>query len=164
MGAKQPVIHEPSIALGELAAVLELLDAGDVKGARELLEGWKPIGAGELPSFIGQGLPAYVDLLDRCIGLVGGFLRHLHTRDDNAGRVEIMHRAYERFAGRFSDIYPDELDANEADELEQDGSPFGDEELERRRKAAQLAAAELAPLRARAFRRHLAELVDKAGS
>ena len=163
MSAKQPVIHEPSIALGELSAVLELLDAGDVKGARELLEGWKPIGAGELPAFIGQGLPAYVDLLDRCIGLVGGFLRHLHTRDDKAVRVERMHREYERFSSRFCDSYPDELDANEADDDDDDrGTGVGTPE--QRREAANRAAAELAPLRARAFRRHLAELVDKAGS
>jgi hypothetical protein len=165
MGSKQPVIHEPSIAVGELSAVLLRLDEGDVNGARELLEGWQTVEAGELPAYVGQGLPAYVDLLDRTIGLVGGFLRYLGTRDDRAVRVEKMHREFERFAKRFSDAYAAELDENESI-AEQDADETAEEQLdtERHRKAVQLAAAELAPLRARAFRRHLAALTEAEGS
>ncbi len=150
MGAMQPVSHEPSVALGELRAVLAQLDAGNVEGARVLLEGWQPVGAGEVPAFIGKGLPAYVDLLDRAVGLLGGFLRFVHTRDHDAKRVERVHRAFERFARAFSDAYPDELD-----ELEQLDEPVEGDELEVRREAARRAAVELAPMRAALVRRHL---------
>lgn len=158
MPAMQPVSHEPSVAVGELRAVLEQLDRGNVDGARVLLAGWMPVGAGEVPAFIGRGLPAYVDLLDRAVGLIGGFLRFIHTRDDDAKRVERIHRAYERFARSFSEAYPDELD-----ELEREVEPDDGDELEIRREAARRAAVELAPMRAALVRRHLVAVRAERG-
>lgn len=161
MASTQPIVQEPSIALGELAAVLERLDAGDVAGARQLLEGWRPVAAGELPAFIGKGLVPYVGLVDRVVGLLGGFLRHIGTRDNREARVERVHRAYERFARSYAELYTDELDAVEA---EDDVDTDDELDAELRRKAAQLAAAEVAPIRAAAFRRHLAQLVAAGGT
>ena len=160
MSRRMSVLNEPSIALGELDAVLELLDRGDVAGARELLAGWRPVDTGEIPSFIGQGLTAYVELVDRSVGLLGGFLRFIGTRDKNELRVARVHREFERFATRFSESYAAELD-----ELEVEAVDEADElDAKVRREAARLAAAELAPARAAAFRRHLEQLVSGGGA
>lgn len=92
---------------------------------RAAVAGWTPVSAPAFPSYIG-GRRDLIDVLDSSIGLVGGFLRALPSRDEDRTRTDKAHRTFERFAARIGELYREDLDdleeeyQREADERAED--------------------------------------------
>lgn len=111
-----PSTGDPQID-GLIAEVVSHVGEVDAE-LRAAVDALIPVRSPYVPVYIASRRDV-IDCLQAVLGLQGSMHRALGQRDTNAERVDLAHRALERYAGRMLELYGDDLRYLEAEAAEE---------------------------------------------